>query len=233
MSVFQLTQDLVFPDPSLAEEDGLLAIGGDLSMERLLLAYSNGIFPWYDEGSPILWWALNPRMVLFPKEFKVSKSLKQKIRKAEFNITFDGAFEKVIEQCSMVPRGDQNGTWITDEMKQAYIDLHKLGFAHSAECYFENELVGGLYGVSIGKAFFGESMFHHKTDASKIAFHALMQKLIEWDFHLIDAQMETPLLKSFGAKLIPFEDYREKLNYALDFDSKRGNWSEFETEDIA
>lgn len=228
MSVFQLTKDLVFPDPSLAEDDGLLAIGGDLSIERLLLAYSNGIFPWYDEGSPILWWALNPRMLLIPEEFKVSKSLKQKIRKAEFSITFDGAFEKVIEQCSLVPRGDQHGTWITDEMKQAYIDLHKLGFAHSVECYFENELVGGLYGVSIGKAFFGESMFHLKTDASKIAFYALMQKLKEWDFHLIDAQMETPLLKSFGAKLIPFKDYREKLNTALDFDSIRGKWSEFE-----
>jgi len=230
MSVFQLTEDLVFPDPSLAEEDGLLAIGGDLSMERLLLAYSNGIFPWYDEGSPILWWALNPRMVLIPEDFKISKSLKQKIRKAEFSITFDGAFEKVIEQCSLVPRMDQHGTWITDEMKQAYIDLHKLGFAHSVECYFENELLGGLYGVSLGKAFFGESMFHHKTDASKIAFCALMQKLKEWDFHLIDAQMETPLLKSFGAKLIPFEDYREKLNSALDFESKRGSWAELETE---
>ncbi len=230
MSVFQLTKDLVFPDPSLAEKDGLLAIGGDLSIERLLLAYSNGIFPWYDEGSPILWWALNPRMVLIPEEFKVSKSLKQKIRKAEFSITFDRAFEKVIEQCSQVPRIDQHGTWITNEMKQAYIKLHKLGFAHSVECYFENELVGGLYGISIGKAFFGESMFHHKTDASKIAFHALMQKLIEWNFHLIDAQMETPLLKSFGAKLIPFEDYNKKLKSALDFDSKRGNWSKDEIE---
>lgn len=224
MSVFQLTKDLVFPDPSLAEDDGLLAIGGDLSMERLLLAYSNGIFPWYDEGSPILWWALNPRMLLIPEEFKVSKSLKQKIKKAEFSITFDKDFKKVIEHCSQVPRGDQNGTWITDEMKQAYIKLHKLGFAHSVECYFENELVGGLYGISIGKVFFGESMFYHKTDASKIAFHALMQQLTEWEFQLVDAQMETPLLKSFGAKLIPFEDYREKLTIALEFETKRGKW---------
>lgn len=228
MSVFQLTEDLVFPDPSLAEDDGLLAIGGDLSIERLLLAYSNGIFPWYDEGSPIQWWALNPRMALIPEDFKLSKSLKQKIRRAEFSITFDGAFEKVIEQCSLIPRADQHGTWITDEMKQAYIKLHKLGFAHSVECYFEKELVGGLYGISIGKAFFGESMFHYKTDASKIAFHALMQKLKDWEFQLIDAQMETPLLKSFGAKLIPLEDYREKLKRALDFDSHRGKWSNTE-----
>jgi len=224
MPVYQLTNDLVFPDPSLAEDDGLLAIGGDLSIERLLLAYSNGIFPWYDEGSPIMWWALNPRMVLIPEEFKVSKSLKQKIKKAEFSITFDEAFEEVIRHCSRVPRSDQHGTWITNEMKHAYINLHKLGFAHSVECYFKNELVGGLYGISIGKAFFGESMFHYKTDASKIAFYALMQKLKSWEFQLVDAQMETPLLKSFGAKLIPFEDYREKLTIALEFETKRGKW---------
>ena len=224
MPVYQLTDDLVFPDPSMAEKDGLLAIGGDLSIERLLLAYSNGIFPWYDEGSPILWWALNPRMVLIPDEFKLSKSLKQKIKKQEFSITFDKAFEEVIEYCSHIPRKDQHGTWITDEMKQAYIKLHKLGFAHSVECYFENQLVGGLYGISLGKAFFGESMFHHKTDASKIAFHALIQRLTEWEFQLVDAQMETPLLKSFGAKLIPFEDYRDKLEIALDFETKRGKW---------
>ncbi len=224
MSVYALSNELVFPDPLLAEEDGLLAVGGDLSIERLLLAYSNGIFPWFDEVSPILWWALNPRMVLIPTDFKVSKSLKQKIKKVDFSITFDNNFEGVIEQCSLVPRNDQGGTWITEKMKQAYIDLHSAGFAHSVECYFENKVVGGLYGVSIGKAFFGESMFHHKTDASKIAFYALMQKLNSWGFHLIDAQMETPLLKSFGAKLIPFTEYQTILKKALNYETKRGKW---------
>lgn len=226
MGVYALSDELIFPDPLLAEDDGLLALGGDLSIERLLLAYANGIFPWYDEGSPILWWALNPRMVLFPTEYKVSKSLKQKIRKVDFSITFDNDFKGVIEQCSLVPRNDQHGTWITEKMKQAYIDLHKAGFAHSVECYFENKLVGGIYGVSIGKAFFGESMFHHKTDASKIAFNALMQQLISWDFHLIDAQMETPLLKSFGARLIQFEDYLKRLNNALEFETRKGKWAQ-------
>ncbi len=225
MPVYQLTDELAFPDPSLAEEDGLLAVGGDLSIDRLLLAYSHGIFPWYDEGSPILWWALNPRMVLFPDELKLSKSLKQKLNKADFNITFDGAFEQVIEHCSGVPRKNQQGTWITDEMKQAYVEMHKTGFAHSVECYFNNELAGGLYGISLGKVFFGESMFHFQTDASKIAFYSLVQQLKEWDFQIIDAQMETPLLKSFGAKLIPLEDYRNKLYQALEFNTKKGNWS--------
>ncbi len=231
MPVYQLSDELVFPDPSLAEKDGLLAIGGDLSVKRLLLAYSHGIFPWFEEGSPILWWALNPRMVLYPVEFKLSKSLKQKIKKAEFNITFDNAFEEVIKYCSRVPRKDQGGTWITEEMKQAYIEMHKAGFAHSVECYQENKLVGGLYGVSIGKAFFGESMFHLKTDASKIAFYALNKQLKKWNFQLIDAQMETPLLKSFGACLIPLEDYRNKLEKAMASETKKGNWGQLINEE--
>jgi leucyl/phenylalanyl-tRNA--protein transferase len=226
MPVYELSDELVFPDPSLAEEDGLLAIGGDLSIERLILAYSNGIFPWYDEGSPILWWALNPRMVLLPENLKVSKSLKQSLKKGEFSITFDKAFEEIINECSRIPRKNQQGTWITDEMKDAYINLHKAGFAHSVECYSNNELVGGLYGVSLGKVFFGESMFHLQTDASKIAFHALMQQLKVWDFQMVDAQMETPLLKNFGAYLVPFEDYREKLYNALEHNTKKGNWTD-------
>lgn len=160
-------------------------------------------------------------MVLFPDELKLSKSLKQKLNKADFNVTFDGDFEQVIEHCSRVPRKNQQGTWITDEMKQAYVEMHKAGVAHSIECYFKDELAGGLYGISLGKVFFGESMFHFQTDASKIAFYSLVQQLKEWDFQMIDAQMETPLLKSFGAKLIPLEDYRNKLYQALECKTKK------------
>jgi leucyl/phenylalanyl-tRNA--protein transferase len=225
MPVYELSDELIFPDPSLAEEDGLLAIGGDLSINRLILAYSNGIFPWYDKDSPILWWALNPRMVLLLDNFKISKSLKQQLKKNEFKITFDKAFKEVINQCSKIPRKNQQGSWITDEMKNAYVNLHKAGFAHSVECYSNNKLLGGLYGVSLGKVFFGESMFHLQTNVSKIAFCALIQQLRTWNFQIIDAQMETPLLKNFGAYLIPFEDYSEKLCNALNHDTKKGNWT--------
>lgn len=225
MPIYKLTDELVFPDPSLSEDNGLLAIGGDLSVERLLLAYSNGIFPWYDEGYPILWWATDPRMILIPDEFKTTKSLRKKIKKNEFHITFDHAFEEVIENCSKIIRKKQHGSWITQEMKKAYIKLHKEGFAHSTECYINHELVGGLYGVSLGRVFFGESMFHFQTDTSKIAFHALVQKLKKCEFQFIDTQMETTLLKSFGAKSISFKDYRKKLNFALKYNTIRGSWS--------
>ena len=224
MPVYSLSDELVFPDPHNAEPDGLLAVGGDLSMERLLLAYSHGIFPWFEDESPLLWWALDPRMVLKLEDFKVPKSLKSKLNKAQFEIRFDHDFEQVIDQCSKSARKGQDGTWILKEMKEAYISLHKAGFAHSVETYIDNELVGGLYGVSLGRVFCGESMFHLKSDASKIAFTFLVERLKFWDFELIDAQMETPLLKSFGAKNVPFADYYEQLQLALDFDTKRGSW---------
>ncbi len=229
MPIYSLSEELVFPDPHNAEPDGLLAVGGDLSIERLLLAYSHGIFPWFEDDSPLLWWALDPRMVLKLEDFKIPKSLKSKLNKAKFDIRFDHDFEQVIDQCSKSVRKGQDGTWILKEMKEAYISLHKAGFAHSVETYMDNELVGGLYGVSLGRVFCGESMFHLRTDASKIAFTFLVEKLRSWDFEMIDAQMETPLLKSFGAKNIPFADYYEHLQLALDHDTKRGSWEELMT----
>lgn len=224
MSFYQLTEELVFPDPHDAEDDGLLAIGGDLSAERLLLAYSHGIFPWYSDDSPILWWALDPRMVLKIEDYKVSKSLKSSMRKLDYEIRFDTNFEAVIQHCAKSIRKDQESTWITDEMKKAYVHLHKLGFAHSVETYVNNELVGGLYGVSLGRVFCGESMFHLMNDTSKIAFFHLIERLKTWDIQLIDAQMETPLLKSFGAKNLSFKEYYKMLQTSVNHETKRGNW---------
>src|SRR5882757_4016640 len=169
MSIFALDQDLIFPPVSLAEPDGLLAIGGDLSTERLLLAYRNGIFPWY-EGRHILWWSPDPRFVLFPDELKVSKSMRQLMRKQTFVFTVNKAFSEVIANCRTIPRRGQDGTWITEEVKEAYGRLHKMGYVHSAETWLNGELVGGLYGVRLGKAFFGESMFSKYSNASKYAF---------------------------------------------------------------
>ena len=224
MPVFALTNDLIFPDPSLAEDDGLLAVGGDLSAERLLLAYAQGIFPWYSDGDPILWWSPNPRMIVLPNEFKPSKSLRQTIRTKGFKVKFDTAFEQVIIACSKVNRNDQNGTWITEEMKTAYIHLHELGFAHSVETYFDGDLVGGLYGVSLGKAFFGESMFHYRRDASKVAFYFLVKRLVEWDFQIIDSQVETVHLKSLGGQLIPRKEFLRLLSSSLKHPTFRGKW---------
>lgn len=224
MPVYALDERIVFPDPTLADESGLLAVGGDLSSERLVLAYSQGIFPWYSEDDPIMWWSPDPRMVLLPDKLKVSKSLRQTINKNEFVIKFDSQFENVISRCSKAPRTDQDGTWITDEMKQAYIRLHELGLAHSVETYYNNELVGGLYGISIGKAFFGESMFFKKRDASKVALYFLVHKLKEWDFRLIDAQVETDHLKSMGAEQISRQKFLILLNQALNFKTIKGKW---------
>lgn len=224
MTIFALTDELIFPDPGLANEDGLLAVGGDLSLERLLLAYQHGIFPWYDDHSPILWWALNPRMVLFPNKFKVSKSLRQLINKEIFEIRIDYNFKEVLDQCSLVPRKDQHGTWITDEMKDAYLNLFGHGFAHSVEAYLNQELVGGLYGVAIGKIFYGESMFHLVNNASKVAFYYLIQKLNSLNYNLIDAQMETPLIKSLGGELIPLEAYRVLLKSSIDNTNFQCKW---------
>lgn len=224
MTIFALTDELIFPDPGLANEDGLLAVGGDLSLERLLLAYQHGIFPWYDNHSPILWWALNPRMVLFPNKFKVSKSLRKLINKGIFEIRIDYNFKEVLDQCSLVPRKDQHGTWITDEMKDAYLNLFDHGFAHSVEVYLNQELVGGLYGVAIGKIFYGESMFHLVNNASKVAFYYLIQKLNSLNYNLIDAQMETPLIKSLGGELILLEEYRAILKSSIDNTNFQCNW---------
>lgn len=224
MPVFALTNEIIFPDPSMAEDDGLIAVGGDLSAKRLLLAYASGIFPWFSDGYPILWWSPDPRMVVLPGEFKISKSLGQTIRTKGFEVRFDHAFEQVINACSTVPRGDQTGTWITNEMKMAYIHLHELGYAHSVETYHDGKLVGGLYGVSLGKAFFGESMFHYQRDTSKVAFYFLVKRLIEWEFKLIDSQVETVHLKSLGGKLIDREKFLQLLTSSLNHPTYKGKW---------
>jgi leucyl/phenylalanyl-tRNA--protein transferase len=224
MPVFQLPTEILFPDPSLAEAGGLLAVGGDLSTRRLLAAYKKGIFPWYSENEPILWWSPDPRFVLFPEKFKVSHSLKQKIKKNLFSVRMDTDFEKVIGACAETERDHEAGTWITDEMKAAYIELHHKGYAHSVESYFNGKLVGGLYGVSIGKAFFGESMFHTMADASKIALYRLVVKAKESGFLFIDSQVETEHLVSLGAELIPRTQYLRILKEAVKHPSVKGKW---------
>jgi leucyl/phenylalanyl-tRNA---protein transferase len=217
-------KDLIFPDADDADDSGLLAMGGDLSIERLKLAYSCGIFPWYEEGMPILWWSPDPRMVLFPSKMIISHSLKLTVKKHKFRVTYDQAFKRVIEECSVTPRKDQEGTWITRDMKNAYIKLHGAGFAHSVESWLDGELVGGLYGVSIGRAFFGESMFHRETNASKVALVHLVEWLKEKEYEIIDAQVYTNHLESLGGELIPRNQYLKYLEKALEKEGVRGSW---------
>jgi leucyl/phenylalanyl-tRNA---protein transferase len=217
-----------FPTPLLADEEGLLAFGGNLLPESLLKAYSMGIFPWYAEDQPILWWSPDPRMVLFPKEFKRHKNLTKTVKSAIFDIRFDSNFKEVIENCSIAPREGQDGTWITDEMKEAYIAMHQLGYAHSVETYYERKLVGGLYGLSIGKMFFGESMFHLQKDASKVALWHLVDQLMEWEFDLIDVQQETEHLKSLGARTISRKSFLTLLEKNKDYETRKGMWTKDE-----
>jgi leucyl/phenylalanyl-tRNA--protein transferase len=216
---------LQFPDPETADPDGLLACGGNLEVETLLSAYSQGIFPWYSEGSPILWWSPDPRLVLFPENYKASGSLLQIIKKNIFEIRFDTSFEQVIFQCAHIKRKGQSGTWITPEMQEAYIRLHSAGYAHSAETYCNNKLVGGLYGVSIGAAFFGESMFYIMSDASKVAFHYLVKRLYQWRYRLVDAQQSTGHLKSLGAEEISRKNFLALLREALKEKGRTGKWN--------
>ncbi len=211
MAIFQLNDSPVFPNPELAEKNGLLAIGGDLSVKRLLSAYSQGIFPWYSEGDPPLWWFTDPRLVLFTNEFHVSRRLARTLRNTEFCTSFDIDFEAVISSCAKVRASREEGTWISPEMQKAFIALHHAGYAHSVECWLDNELVGGLYGVQIGKVFFGESMFTRKSNASKIALAALVSHLQEQAIELIDCQMTTGHLLSFGAREISGTDFTKLL----------------------
>jgi leucyl/phenylalanyl-tRNA---protein transferase len=224
MPIFRLVEDMVFPPPDYADPSGLIAVGGDLSSERLLEAYRVGIFPWYSDDQPILWWSPDPRFMLELDEFKISRSLQKTLRRQVFQVTFDRVFEEVIASCSVVPREGQRGTWITQEMRDAYLELHGLGYAHSVESWFGGKLVGGLYGVSLGKAFFGESMFHHKTDASKVALATLVEKLKSWGFHFIDSQMTTEHMMSLGAKEVPRRIFLKRLQSALRHSTKRGKW---------
>jgi leucyl/phenylalanyl-tRNA---protein transferase len=224
MPIFRLVEDMVFPPPDYADPSGLLAVGGDLSSERLLEAYRVGIFPWYSDDQPILWWSPDPRFMLELDEFKISRSLQKTLRRKIFQVTFDRVFEEVIAACSVVPREGQRGTWITQEMRDAYLELHGLGYAHSVESWFGGKLVGGLYGVSLGKAFFGESMFHHKTDASKVALATLVEKLKSWGFHFVDSQMTTEHMMSLGAKEVPRRIFLKRLQSALRHSTRRGKW---------
>ena len=204
---------LDFPpvENALEEPNGLLAAGGDLSVERLTKAYQNGIFPWYEDGQPILWWSPNPRSVIFPDQIRVSRSLRKTLRKNRFQITLDKDFEQVIRACSG-PRTGSQGTWITPEMINAYVELHRKGLAHSVETWLDGKLVGGLYGISLGKVFFGESMFSWESDASKVAFAHLCRQLHAWQFGLIDCQVPNEHIKSLGSVEIPLAEFKKLLS---------------------
>tara|TARA_Y100001968_G_scaffold256835_1_gene243319 strand:- start:852 stop:1559 length:708 start_codon:yes stop_codon:yes gene_type:complete len=222
--VYALPDEILFPDPELADPSGLLALGGDLSPRRLLTAYANGIFPWYSEGQPILWHSPDPRFVLFPAELRLPRSLRQTLRKGRYQLSFDQEFAAVIRRCAEKERPHQNGTWITEEMIEGYLQLHQLGYAHSVESWLEGQLVGGIYGVSLGSIFFGESMFADQADASKVAFATLAEHVMRWGFTLIDSQVHTEHLERFGAREIPRKDYLELLQRALEAPTRRGPW---------
>ena len=224
MPVFALTEELVFPDPRLAHSSGLLAVGGDLRPDRLLLAYSLGIFPWPIPGYPLAWFSPNPRMVLYPDQIKVSRSLRGLIRKGTFDVRVDTAFERVAHRCAEIERRKQDSTWITTEMLEAYVELHRLGFAHSFESWQDDELVGGLYGLSLGAGFFGESMFFDVDNASKVAFVALAQQVEQWGFAIVDCQVHTAHLESLGAAEIPREQFLAELEVVIEQPTRRGPW---------
>jgi leucyl/phenylalanyl-tRNA---protein transferase len=222
--VFLLSDTIDFPPPHLASKDGLLAVGGDLSQKRLILAYQMGIFPWFSDGDPILWWSPDPRLVLYPSEIKISKTLKKIIKKNVFSVTMDLAFDEVINQCSQVHLQKQQGTWIVKDMIDAYCKLHRSGFAHSVEVWQQGELAGGLYGVSLGKSFFGESMFSRISNASNIALVMLAKYLNELSFDLIDCQVPTEHLIRFGARKISRKLFLNQLEISLDAPTQIGRW---------
>ena len=219
----RLKKEIPFPDPRGADSDGLLAYGGDLLPERLLSAYAHGIFPWYNED-PILWFSPDPRTVLRPSELIVNRTLEKNLRRTRYQIRLDTAFEAVIHACASTPRPDQDGTWITSDMIDAYCKLHELGFAHCVEAWEEGELVGGMYGVSLGAAFFGESMFAQRSDASKVAFVHLVRQIEEWGFAFLDCQVHTDHLERLGAKEWTRDDFLSALGPALEAPTRRGSW---------
>ena len=225
MPVYRLPDAHVFPPPSHAEPDGLLAVGGDLHPRRLLLAYAHGIFPWYSEGEPILWFSPHARFVLPPDELKVGRSLKKRVKRGDYEVRLDTAFSAVIRACRETARPGQSGTWITDEMERAYGLLHHMGIAHSVEAWKNDQLVGGLYGVAVGRTFAGESMFAHASDASKVAFVWLVRQLQQWGFSLIDCQIHTNHLARFGARDMPRDDFFSVLQAGLEDGPAPGSWS--------
>ncbi len=225
MPVYRLSSRLAFPRPEQADEGGLLAVGGDLRPERLLLAYGNGIFPWPHEGYPLLWFSPDPRAVLPPRELRVPRRLGRSLRQGRFRVTFDEAFDEVISGCAEAPRPEGEGTWITPEMRRAYSELHRLGLAHSAEAWNEDRLVGGLYGISLGGVFVAESMFYREAGASKAALVTLVRRLAEWDFDLFDAQVQSAHLERFGMREWPRERYLRALRRSVEGrETRRGPW---------
>ncbi len=225
LPIYSLNESNIFPPVEHAEE-GILAIGGDLSPERLIAAYTSGIFPWFSDDEPIIWWAPDPRFILFPNQLKVSKSMKQLLKQKHFSVTFDTRFQEVIKACAQQNRPGQAGTWITEEMLSAYTSLHQMGLAHSVEVWNHNKLVGGLYGVSLGKAFFGESMFFSESNASKFGFIRLVEFLTQHNFEFIDCQIETEHLKSLGASFVPRFQFMDLLQKALDQPTLQGSWTD-------
>lgn len=226
MPIFRLTDELVFPDPELAE-DGLLAIGGDLTIPRLLLAYRSGIFPWFGEGDPLLWWSPPERALLRPGQLHLSVRTRRRLRHRPFEIRWDSAFAAVIDHCSRVPRPGQDGTWITPEMRDAYVALHRAGHAHSVEAWREGELRGGLYGVSLGGAFFGESMFSLDAEASRAALAALDGRLADWGFTMLDGQLPHGGLVGYGFRAVPRTLFMIELGDAVRAGGRAGSWAEW------
>lgn len=220
--ITQIRYDLSFPHPSAATEEGILAFGGDLNPSRLLLAYRSGIFPWYSSGDPILWWSPDPRLILNLEDFKLRRSLRKRLKHFEYR--FDSAFEEVMRHCAKTPRPGQNGSWILDEVIEAYTVLHGMGRAHSVEAYHKGELVGGLYGVAVGRVFCGESMFSHVSDASKAAFAVLVAHLKAWGFDFIDCQIPTEHLKSLGAIEVSRDYFLQRLDAAKDLSVSDDAW---------
>ena len=223
--VYLLDEDLSFPPPASATPEGIVAVGGDTSPERLVNAYASGIFPWPVEGYPLLWFSPDPRFVLRPSEIHLGRSLRKSLRRERYRVGADEAFTEVIDACAQAPRPGQNGTWITPELRDGYVRLHQLGLAHSIEAWDGDRLVGGLYGVSLGAAFFGESMFAVAPDASKVAFARLCEVLDRWEFHFVDCQVHTPHLERFGATDWPREAFLDALALALEEPTRRGSWS--------
>jgi len=224
MSLFQLTDEIIFPQPSLADKNGLLAIGGDLHPDRLVAAYRSGIFPWFSPGDPLLWWFVDPRLVIFLTEFKISRRLARDIKQGRFKVTFDRAFARVITSCAQIRREQGEGTWISGQMQDAYCRLHELGYAHSVECWQGDILAGGLYGIALDRIFFGESMFTRVSNGSKVALAALVTRLKVANFHLIDCQMTTHHLLSFGAREISGTEFLDQLKLSIQTTVPGGKW---------
>jgi len=225
MPVFQLTDRLLFPPPQLADEDGLLAVGGDLSEQRLLLAYSMGIFPWFMPGEPIFWWSPDPRLVLFPDEFHMSKRLRRVIRQRVFRVTVNAAFDEVIQWCADIRGSGRESTWLTAEMVKAYRRLHRSGYAHSIECWIDDTLVGGVYGMALGRCFFGESMFSRVDNASKVALASLVDRARTWGLRVIDCQNPTAHLLHLGARAIPRDEFLALLYEGLSNPPRSDAWT--------